>query len=311
MNLVLVIVFVETVIFIWLLKESILAVLNFNILEYLNNWFKDRPIILPSVLFLILPFLISLVIDTSILSLEESENNSSFFTWITTISTVAFTAFGLFLNNRYSEIRKNKKEQKELANILIPIVNGHLLRIQTLKEIKINTIPSDDDLEKINSCINTIQNDVIYQSCLSKGGMYESKIINLIIEYNQTISLFIDEFNRSLKRDNPLYLCPCFVGRYKDIVHIIIVKSYLVLMVLSKLIINDNQKYKEIKAKIVEEYCCICAKETTLLISDDFVVQTHGWHSTTLDKKELIELIIFIFKELGILNELKAVGQIN
>ncbi|MEO1672779.1 MAG: hypothetical protein AAFR77_18715, partial [Cyanobacteria bacterium J06631_2] len=85
MNLVLVIVFVETVIFIWLLKESILAVLNFNILEYLNNWFKDRPIILPSVLFLILPFLISLVVDTSILSLEGSENNSSFFTWITTI----------------------------------------------------------------------------------------------------------------------------------------------------------------------------------------------------------------------------------
>ncbi|BAU64113.1 hypothetical protein STA3757_14820 [Stanieria sp. NIES-3757] len=118
-NLLLTILIVETIIFIWLIKESILAVSNFNIFGYLNNWFRGRPIIFPSICFLVFPFVVFGTTNNSLLLLTNS-NNSSLFTWLTTILTSIISASFVFINNRYSERLKTNKEQKEIVNLIIP-----------------------------------------------------------------------------------------------------------------------------------------------------------------------------------------------
>lgn len=311
MNLVLLIFFVETVIFIWLLKEGILAVLNFNIFEYTYEWVQDRPIILPSVLFLTLPFIICLVANSSTLLLEKNANNSSLFTWITTISTVLFTAFGLFFNNRYSEFIKNKKKQKELSNTLIVVIKNQILRIQEIQNFNLNHLGSNYyEIKGIDEFVNVIKNDSFYQNCLSNLGVYEPKIMRLIMQYHQTAILFINEFNRSLKRgdEKPSYICPMFISRYKDLIDIVLFKAYLVLMILNENIINENQEHQEIKTKIVKEYCSICDHENRLKVNNfivtiDYRESTHS--HAIFETKELLEMIIVTFKEMGILSELK------
>lgn len=146
MNLVLIVIFVETIILFWLAKEIILACHNFNIFDYLVDWIKNRPTVLPSLLFFIFPFLAFFSVDNLSVLPAKYTNDKILSTWLTTIATSMLTAFGLFLNNRYSEKSKDKREQQELSNILICIIGGHLKQIKVLKDLglKCSKISQED-----------------------------------------------------------------------------------------------------------------------------------------------------------------------
>lgn len=76
-------------------------------------------------------------------------------------------------------------------------------------------------------------------------------------------------------------------------------------MVLSKLIINNQEIYHKSKELVKKEYFLIHKNASRLLISDDFIVETNGLDLGTLERRNFLEKIILTFKELEIINELR------
>ncbi len=312
-TLVLIVGFVESIIFIWLIQTSFVVSKKLNIFEYVSNWFEDRPIILPSICLLIFPFFIFFGLDkigyfevnqhtiksinSEFLSFDLRSNDSPFFEWLRTVFTVITTAFGIFINNKYLENSRNKKEQKKLANILIPIIEGHIVRTMRLDNYcKLFSAHLDKQkLERIHSYENSIKNDSSYQDCLAKIGVYNTKITRAILEYSQYLNYFIDELNMNIEnKDGLIHIDSSFTYRKLD--KIVVIRCRLVIIILSKLILEDEKLYQDEIKSINDDLYYIYLEETKKSISiSDYSnipnILDVNFENMGFDNKEILKLV--------------------
>lgn len=160
-------------------------------------------------------------------------------------------------------------------------------------------------LEKINNFISFITSDALYRNTLLKIGFYELSIIKNIIEYDSFLILLIDEFKKNIDNDQ-LLISLNFMDKYEILMDEAIINSHCLIMRLSKLVINDEQKYQESKEIVKQIFLHVCERaKRELFVSENFEFEFRRYSIRSLASKDLLNKIILVYKELGILNELR------
>lgn len=262
----------------WLIWQTVMIVYKINIFTFLSNWFKDRPIILPAIFFLISPFLSTKIIQ----SLSESNQN---FTGnnvaINTSLTILTTAASIFIGNRYLEGFKQNQEQKKIAKLLIVSIQEHLKHLKQIQDYLKGTL-SESDIKIITSKITRITNDTLYKESLSKIGFFPTKILNLVINYAQILNSIIDD-----TPTNNIYIQQWS----KRKIEAIKIEGKLCIMILNKQVVKDQKNFEDFTKSIKEEYCRVKHNNRPGII-DNYIV------NEALSRTEKL------FEELGRTNEL-------
>lgn len=102
----------EILIGLWLIWQAIKINSNTDIFQIVVNWFRDRPIILPSLVFLMFPFLAAHIIQDLLKVTNVDINNSSVNNAISDkvfekILLVLATVTSFLIGNRFLEVSKS------------------------------------------------------------------------------------------------------------------------------------------------------------------------------------------------------------
>ncbi len=224
----------------WLIWQSVKISYKVDILDTLSNWFNKRFIILPSILFIITPFLVPHLIE------QISESRNRFITApLDRALTILATASSIFIGNRYLEGFRKKQEQKKIAKLLISSIQGHIEQLQRIIIYLKGTL-SESDAEVINVEVNQIQNDYIYESALKQIGVFDLKDVDIISEYARTLSSILRDILRSYDKERK-FTNVAFQSFLKRKTDALIIDAKLYIMVLSKRILQDDDKFNEYK----------------------------------------------------------------
>jgi hypothetical protein len=183
----------------WLIWQAMKINSNIDILKISINWFRDRPIILPSLLFLISPFLFTYISQTLLKLSDTSANNAISDKVLEKILLVFATTTSFLIGNRFLEGFKKNQEEKKISKMLIASMEGHL---ENLEEIIKYLDVSDLRIKEIDKKIDKIKNDYVYKSALEKIGILESKYIDIIARYSRSLNSVIDSIPRVYNTEN-------------------------------------------------------------------------------------------------------------
>lgn len=274
----------------WLIGQSVLISYQVNLLKPLIDWFNKRFIILPSILFLITPFLIPYLIN----QISESRNGL-IITPLDRALTILATASSIFIGNRYLEGFRKRQEQKKIAKLLISSIQGHLEQLQTILTYLNGTL-SESDAQLIGVEVNQIQNDYIYESALKQIGVFDLKDVNLISEYSRTLSSILRDiltsYDKEKKNTNVT-----FQAYSKRKTEALMIDAKLYIMALSKRILQDDDKFNEYKELVKKDY---------------LLIKIHGkrWGFNpemynSLTRNDPLKRTELLFKEFGLIAELE------
>jgi hypothetical protein len=115
----------------WLIWEALNIHPGIDILKISVNWFRDRPIILPSLLLLIFPFLLSGIIHNLPPNFNNIFDNKIIAQLLATFGAV----ISIYIANRALEKFKKTQEQKKIAKILIASMEAKLCIMILIKQI--------------------------------------------------------------------------------------------------------------------------------------------------------------------------------
>ena len=106
----------------WLIWQAIKINSNIDIFQIVVNWFRDRPIILPSLFFSISPFVSAYIFHNLQPDFNQIFDNKILVQVLTTFGAV----ISIYIGNRALESFRKIQGQKKVAKIIIVSMEGHL-----------------------------------------------------------------------------------------------------------------------------------------------------------------------------------------
>lgn len=248
---------VTSLIGLWLIWQAVKINPGIDIWKISVNWLSDRLIVFPSVLFLISPFLSAYIFQNLQQDYNKIFDNRIIAQLLTTVGTV----ISIYIGNRALESFRKNQEQKKIGKILITSMESH---IEYLKKMDIKPEISRSERESIENRSRKTTQDYIYESALKSIGILEITYINIISEYSRQLNSVTDEI---LNTYNPipryivndesqiLYILPPGSKPYlKEQIQNLIIFAHLNIMIISKEILQDNNKFYESKSNLKEIY---------------------------------------------------------
>ena len=274
----------------WLIWQSVMISYQVDILDTLINWFNKRFIILPSILFIITPFLVPHLIE------QISESRNRFITApLDRALTILATASSIFIGNRYLEGFRKKQEQKKKAKLLISSIQGHIEQLQRIMIYLKGTL-SESDADVINVEVNQIQNDYIYESALKQIGVFDLKDVDIISEYARTLSSILRDILRSYDKERK-FTNVAFQSFLKRKTDALIIDAKFYIMALSKRILQDDDKFNNYKELVKNDYSLIRING-----------KKYGFNSEMYDsltRNDPLKRTELLFEEFGLIAELE------
>lgn len=152
---------------VWLIYKSILITYRLNIIMELLNWLKHRPLIMPSLLFILSPFISTLIFHVF---LKNSDEFLKAFTPITCIA--AYIAYQQYQINR-QQLRKNLSDKR------LQIYVSAMTLVSSGRRDSTEIIQ-----EKINSCL-----PALFEAEFLFGEEVYHKLIEIYEKANELIAL--------------------------------------------------------------------------------------------------------------------------
>ncbi|MEA5550431.1 hypothetical protein VB713_05460 [Anabaena cylindrica UHCC 0172] len=278
---------VTSLIGLWLIWQAVKINSEIDILQLLVNWFRDRPIILPSLLFLISPFLSTYIFHNLPPNFNQIVDNKILVQVLTTFGAV----ISFWIGNRALESFRKTQEQKKIAKIFIASMESHLEYLNKIKQ-NLSITLNKYNINNIESIINRIKADYIYESALKLVGIFDSQTIDFIYRYSRNISSDMDEILNSYEKING------FIGTTKftilsEKIKALSMEAKLCLIKLSKEIVQDDDKFNAYTKSIIDEY----GKNRAKGVMESFA---------TLEMQEILRLTEKLFEGYGFLPELNA-----
>lgn len=194
---------IETIIALWLLREAIKIATNIDIFQILFNWFRDRPIILPSLCFLMFPFSYAYLCQ-NLIGVDFISNPHISISIVDKILEkillILATTTSFLIGNKFLEGFKKNQEEKKVARILIASIEGHLDYLRQINRELNGNILSKSQMENIENTINQIRKDYIYESALKSIGVLNIQYIDLISTYSRNLNCLLDTILNSYEQ---------------------------------------------------------------------------------------------------------------
>ena len=180
----------------WLIWQAIKINSNIDIFQIVVNWFRDRPIILPSLFFSISPFVSAYIFHNLPPDFNQIFDNKIIAQLLTTFGTV----ISIYIGNRALESFRKIQEEKKVARILIASIEGHLDYLRQINRELNGTILSKSQMENIENTINQIRKDYIYESALKSIGVLNIQYIDFISTYSRNLNCLLDTILNSYEQ---------------------------------------------------------------------------------------------------------------
>jgi hypothetical protein len=233
----------------WLIWEALNIHPGIDILKISVNWFRDRPIILPSLLLLIFPFLLSGIIHNLPPNFNNLFDNKIIAQLLATFGAV----ISIYIANRALEKFKKTEEKKKIGKILIASMEAHLEYINKLTPYFCDNSFDKSTINKIERIINQIKKDYIYESALKSVGIFDSQEIDFIYRYARNIIFYLDEILAVFdNKDRFVSVTKLRISNVK--LQVISMEAKLCIMILIKQIVQDNDRLKLYQKLIINEY---------------------------------------------------------
>jgi hypothetical protein len=189
----------------WLIWQTIKINSNIDIFQIVVNWFRDRPIILPSLFFLISPFFFAYIFQDlpNFSSADINKltiNNAISDKILEKILLILTTVTSFLIGNRFLEGFRKIQEEKKVARILVASIEGHLDYLRQINRELNGTILSKSQMENIENTINQIRKDYIYESALKSIGVLNIQYIDFISTYSRNLNCLLDTILNSYEQ---------------------------------------------------------------------------------------------------------------
>lgn len=240
---------VTSLIGLWLLSQALNIHPGIDILKISVNWFKDRPIILPSLLLLIFPFLLSGIIHHLPPNLNNIFDNKIIAQLLATFGAV----ISIYIANRALERFKNTQEQKKIAKILVASMEAHLEYLNKITPYFCDNCFDKSKINKVERIINQIKKDYIYESALKSVGIFDSQKIDFIYRYARNINFYLDEILDVFDNTDKFMSVPKLIS-LKVKLQVISMEAKICIMILIKELVQDNDRLKFYQKLIRNEY---------------------------------------------------------
>ncbi|MBD2386459.1 hypothetical protein [Cylindrospermum sp. FACHB-282] len=265
---------ITSLIGLWLVWQAVKINSDIDILQLSVNWFRDRPIILPTLVFLISPFLSTYIFR----NLPPDLNKIFDKTIIAQVLTTFGSIISLYIGNRYLESFRKTQEQKKIAKILIASMEAQLECFNKIKQNISGSRLSTSEINNIEGIINQIKKDYIYESALKLVGIFESQTIDAIYRYSRNLNSSLDEILNSYKKIDGFIGFPK-VWILDEKIKALSMEAKLCIIILSKEIVQDDKKFNIYTKIIIDEYGKTRAEGvmntfTTLFAMQDILITT-------------------------------------
>ncbi|MEA5513358.1 hypothetical protein [Nodularia sp. UHCC 0506] len=295
--------FLTSLIGLWLIWQAIKINSNIDIFKITVQWFSNRPIILPTLLFLIFPFLSTYIFRIFITKFNMVITNQI----MTQILTTSGSVISIYVANRILERFKQSQEEKKVAKILVTSMEIH---INILEEVMkyMSEDCCESQITKVENKVNQIRENYIYKSALTLVGVLKIKYVNLISKYyvdldfllnNDILNIYETRFKLTSNNEKMnKYIPTPTLGSVKIKIETFIFEAKCCIMKISKEILQDNEKFNKYKELLKREYK-IHKKELEQYIADyNIEIYEQPLNNTLLMR------IQTLFEEFRLLNEL-------
>ena len=294
----------EILIGLWLIWQAIKINSNTDIFKIVVNWFTDRPIILPSLVFLIFIFLAAHIIQ-DLLKVNNVDIINSSFNNIYIIDKVfekILYVLAFLIGNSFLEGFKNNQGKIKLAKIIIASMESHLDNLEEILKY-LNEKLSESLMNRINNKVNQIRKNYIYESALKEVGILTSKHIDIISKSSISLNYIIDETPRVYDLQNKSE-----DAKSKKYVRIgieeIVINIKLDIMVLSREILQDNEKFNTYREKVKDVYSQMKIHINESCLLDEHEQRTSNIHYSSQNMEGILERIETLFDGYSLLTEL-------
>lgn len=166
--------------------------------------------------------------------------------------TILVTASSIFIGNRYLEGFRKAQEQKKIAKLIIVSIQGHLKNLEEIFR-RLNGTLSKNDVSVINALVDQIQDDYIYESAIKQIGIFELEEVDVISNYSRILNSILSDTISCSKGEFSIHFQGFLKKRIKGIM--IIAKTYI--MILSKKLLQKEDKFNEYKELVKNDYALI------------------------------------------------------
>lgn len=160
-----------------------------------------------------------------------------------------------WIGNRALESFKKSQEQKKIAKILIASMEAHFVH---LEKVAIKAEINKSEREALESIFNQIKKDHIYESALKLMGIFEIKYIDIISTYSRSLNSVTDNILNSYRRISDNESQPYQVSGnshyLEDSLNMLTISALLNIMILSREILQDKDKFNKYKNQVKIEY---------------------------------------------------------
>lgn len=298
----------EILIGLWLIWQAIKINSNTDIFQIVVNWLRNRPIILPSLVFLMFPFLALHIIQDLLKVTNVVINNSSVNNMYISdkvfekILLVLATVTSFIIGNSFLEGFKNNQGKRKVAKIIIASMESHLDNLEEILKY-LNEKLSESLMNRINNKVNQIRKNYIYESALKEVGILTSKHIDIISKSSISLNYIIDETPRVYDLQNKSE-----DAKSKKYVRIgieeIVINIKLDIMVLSREILQDNEKFNIYREKVKDVYSQMKIHINEPYILDEHEQTTINIHYSSQNMEKILERIETLFDGYSLLTEL-------
>ncbi|AFZ27525.1 hypothetical protein Cylst_5514 [Cylindrospermum stagnale PCC 7417] len=283
---------ITSLIGLWLIWQAVRINSDIDILQLSVNWFRDRPIILPSLLFLISPFLSTYIFHNLSPDFNKILDNKIIAQLLITFGAV----ISIYIGNRALESFRKTQEQKKIAKILIASMEFHC---ECLKEIdrSIQDFVYESDMENIEFKVTQSREDNIYESTIKQIGVLKIEDTDKFYKYYTTLNSLLGNIMQNEKarglssekyREIKIFKNYHHQQDIQEKIEIFFLDINLYLMSISKEILLDIDKFNKYKELLKADYSKIRRKN-----------HTHGKMYDLLRRTEKL------FKKYGLLAELE------
>lgn len=279
---------VNSLIGLWLIWQTVKIYPNIDILKISVNWFSNRPIILPSLLFLICPFLSTYIFHKLPPNFNNIFDNKIIAQLLLTVGTV----ISIYIGNILLDIFRKIQEKKKIAKILIAGMEVNLEYLNKIQKNLSGTQLKKLETNNIERIINQIKTDYIYESALKLVGIFDSKNIDVIYKYSNNLNYFLDDILNSYEKIDG-FISNTHLLILKEKIKAISMEAKINIITLSKEIVQDNDKFNTYTKSIIYEYGKNKAKGDMYSFS-------------TLEMQDILERVKILFEGYGLHSEIDA-----
>ncbi len=295
----------EILIGLWLIWQAIKINSNIDIFKIGVNWFRDRPIILPSLFFLMFPFLSTYIFHNLPADLNKIFDNRIIGQLLTTFGTV----ISIYIGNIALESFRKTQGGKKVAKVIVASMEGHLVYLSEIircleeylfEETNKKFLPGNQEqglnyqelcLKNIDGRLEQIKNDYIYESALKEIGILKSEYINIIYDYSRFLNSILYEISKIQDIKKLGFMC-----NLQEQICEFDINTKLDMMIITKEILQDYEYFNNHKECVKYYY------------TQKVCIDIHKGTQITPKKDNMEEKILIrthrLFKDFGLFNEL-------